>query len=186
MSDMGLDGSSGHRAFYEPEAGGTWRGGCESCQTSFSGATQEGASSWAMGHDSAVARQRSVAGREGEFFSQAGPGDVPTLGDLRRLIDEAIDRFGGDLVEVLQPADRPPWLYLWTPPSEEGWKRERLGGFHLAGSGEFAPEPNADARAGTPRCEQCGKPGEARSSNPDDPWFLCHECNDQFNQAGVE
>lgn len=140
---MGLDGTSGHRAFYEPD-GGTWRGGCKICQTGFSGATQEGASSWVSGHDSAVACQRSVATREDPFFPKAGPGSVPTLGDLRKLIDEAVERFGGDQVEILQPADWPPWLFLWTPPTEEGWHRDRLGGFYLGGGGEFVPEPRAD------------------------------------------
>lgn len=135
---MGLAGTSGHRAFYEPERGGTWRGGCKSCQVSFCKATQEGAASWVSGHDSAVACQRNVAAREGPFFPLAGPYAVPTLADLRRLIDEAAERFG-DQVEILQPADRPPWLFLWTPPTEEGWHRERLGGFYLVGDGEFAP-----------------------------------------------
>jgi hypothetical protein len=140
---MGLDGSSGHRAYYEPEPAGTWRGGCKICQVGFTGGTEEGASSWAAGHNAAIARQRSVAGRE-LFFPKAGPHALPTLGDLRRLIDEAAERFGGDQVEILQPADQPPWLYLWTPPSEEGWIRERLGAIHLEGSGQFVAAPRDD------------------------------------------
>ena len=183
---MGLAGTSAHRAYYEPEPTGTWAGGCKTCGVGFQGASQDEARTWASGHDSAIACQRAVAGRADEFFPIAGPNAVPTLGDLRRLIDEAIERFGGDLVEILQPADRPPWLYLWTPPTEEGWHRERLGGFHLAGEGEFAPELRADAQAGAPRCEQCGAVGKARSTNPDDPWYLCEQCNDQFNKAGGE
>jgi hypothetical protein len=148
---MGLDGSSDHRAYYEPEQGGTWAGGCKTCGVAFHGATRDGAASWASGHDAAIARQRAVAGRTPAFFLKAGPGDAPNLADLRRLIDEAAERFSGDLVEILQPADQPPYLYLWTRPTEEGWHRERVGAFALEGGGQFVPEPRADAVAGAPR-----------------------------------
>jgi len=104
------------------------------------------------------------------------------------LIDEAIERFGGDRVEILQPADQPPRLFLWGPPTEEGWNRERLGVFYLSGNGQFEPEPRADAQAGAPRCESCGtQPAYARTATTNiDPWWLCDDCDERPGRTGGE
>ena len=44
-----------HCAWREQDPDETWKGGCWTCGTGFSGAEQLGAESWCSGHDSAVA-----------------------------------------------------------------------------------------------------------------------------------
>lgn len=105
---------------------------------------------WCDGHDAAVARARHVAATRPPFFPAAGPGEAITLADLRHVIDVAancLELLGHTDVEVLQPADQIPWLYLWTPPTGRGWQRTRLGGLYIERSGEFVPAQRED-RAG--------------------------------------
>lgn len=120
-----------HRAYHrrreENELGeGDWAAGCGYCGTKFFTYDQNEARWWASGHDSAIAQQRHVARTARAFFVKTGPGDAITLATLRDRIDRVIATHGGD-VEIVQPADQAPLLYLWTPPTEEGWNRKSAG-----------------------------------------------------------
>lgn len=131
---------SEHRAFCEPD-GDAWLGGCHRCGTSFIETDQGRAQAWVSGHDSAVACQRSVATSMPPIFAPTGPGEAITVGDLRELADTADSWFGGE-AEIVFPADQPPWLYVFTRPTEEGWRREFLGGLCLQYGGDILQAPN--------------------------------------------
>jgi hypothetical protein len=138
-----------HRAYFSENDSGTWDGGCFICGVAFYGETDRGrADAWCNGHNSAVAR---IADRPVPlWFPPVGPGDAITLPRLREAIDEAmayLDQEGfpttGELAEIVQPAAFPPLLFVWTPPTEEGWKRIRLGAILAERNGAFIPEPDA-------------------------------------------
>ena len=138
-----------HRAFCEQTDAGTWLGGCRWCRTSFEETDEGRAQAWVSGHDSAVACQRAVARTAEPTFAPTGPGDALTLGDLREVADTADNWFGGE-AEILVPADQAPLLYVFTPPTEEGWRRERLGVLHLDSGGiSMAPHPDAIGGGGS-------------------------------------
>lgn len=133
-----------HKATFRAGPSGTWQGGCHACGVGFSGETSKAAAAaWCDGHNQAVARARHVAATNPPFFASTGPGAALKLVDLIARAVEADDwlmRQGHARTEVLQPADQVPLLYLWTPPSEDGWQRERLGVIYIEGSGEFVAE----------------------------------------------
>lgn len=125
--DLDREHRAYHRRKEHDELGeGAWTAGCDYCGTKFFTYNPQHAQWWATGHDSAVAQQRHVARTAAAFFVRTGPGDAITLGVLRDRIDEVIATRGGD-VEIVQPADQAPLLYLWTPPTEEGWHRDSVG-----------------------------------------------------------
>ena len=141
-----------HRAFVEQTDGGGWLGGCRRCRTSFIEADEGRAHAWVSGHDSAVACQRDVARREDPTFAPTGPNEAMPIHGLRELADTLGAWFGD--AEVLMPADRAPLLYVFTPPTEEGWHRDLLAIVHVD-TGEIEVPPRADVIAGadavTPR-----------------------------------
>lgn len=110
------------------------------CGTSFEGAERIGAKSWVAGHDSAIACTRQVAERVGPRFTKVGPGEACSLDELR----EALDWLAGSTAEILAPADHIPALFLWTPPTREGWNREYLGAIRLGRGARFVA-PREDA-----------------------------------------
>jgi hypothetical protein len=141
-----------HRATVRAGPSGLWRGGCAVCGVGSQETWLGAAMAWCDGHDAAVARARHVAATHPPFFAPTGPGEAITLAELRRVIDVAttcLELLGHTDVEVLQPADQIPWLYLWTPPTtEDGWQRTRLGGLYIERRGEFIPGPTREAWAG--------------------------------------
>lgn len=129
-----------HRAHCEEGPDGRWSGGCRMCGTAFSNEVRERAQAWVSGHDSAVVCARSVAEKIGPQFPKAGPGDAATVLELR----DALEGLADD-AEILQPMDQPPVLYLWTPPTEEGWHRQPIGALYLDLGCRFIPAADPDA-----------------------------------------
>lgn len=135
-----------HRAHFSQRVDGTFEGGCFICGVAWYGETDRGrADAWCNGHNTAVHRihDRPVP----LWWPPVGPGDAITLARLREVIDETmahLDREGmpttGDLAEIVQPAAFPPLLFVWTPPTEEGWHRERLGAILVERTGAWIPE----------------------------------------------
>lgn len=144
---MAID-DGGHRAHCEEGPDGKWSGGCTLCGTHFGGAERLGAESWVSGHDSAVVCTRRVAEKTGPRFPKVRPGEALDLQELRDTLND-LELQGLELVltEVVQPMDQVPVLYLWTPPTEEGWHREPIGALYLDSNATFVPAP-AEAEIG--------------------------------------
>lgn len=126
-----------HRAAYrEGEKLGTWDGGCTTCRVSFAGEIDEmRAAAWVAGHNSAV---HCIATADVPvYFPPTGPGDAITLRNLAALVDHAAITLGTYDAEIVMPETIRPLLHVFTPPSEDGWKRERLGVMILEGAGAF-------------------------------------------------
>jgi hypothetical protein len=133
-----------HVATFVEQPDGTFTGGCDVCGVKWYGETERGwADAWCTGHNSAVHRIASFP--VPLWFPPTGPGDAVSLDDLRALVEQVIAAVGDDK-EIVFPAAQPPLLFVWTPPSEEGWHRERLGAMFLQSGGAWAAEPHSDAR----------------------------------------
>lgn len=146
-----------HRAtFRQNPLTGLWDGGCKICDVAFSGETDQlRADAWCNGHNSAVARM--TAAPVPLWFPPVGPGDAVTLSRLAYVLGIVSGEVGHD-AEIVQPAAYPPLLFVWSPPSDEGWKRTRLGAVFLEKGGSFIRDSEVPAvdTVKVGRCEGCG------------------------------
>jgi hypothetical protein len=132
-----------HIATFTEREDGLFDGGCDICGVRWYGETERGwADAWCTGHNSAVHR---IASRPVPlWFPPVGPGDAISVRDLHKVIHN-VGAMLGDDVEIVQPAAYPPLLFVWTPPSVEGWHRDRLGAIYIEKQGVFIPEPDSEA-----------------------------------------
>ncbi len=135
-----------HRAWMQETEPGKWMAGCDWCRTTLGPTSDPDLGAWASGHDSAVACQRDVARRQPPTFRPTGPGEATSLAQLRDTAADLIAWFG-DEAEVLVAADQSPLLYVFTPPTEEGWNRELLATVHVD-NGAIEVSPRGDEIGG--------------------------------------
>jgi hypothetical protein len=139
-----------HRARIVEKPDGTYDVGCDVCGHWRYGETDYArADSYMNGHNDAVygINNNGIP----LWFPPVGPHRAISLAELRDLVDAAIERLRGpvyegvgDAAEVVVPAAMPPLLFLFTPPTEEGWHRKPLGSLYIEGSGDFVVAPRED------------------------------------------